>query len=131
MSTAVNASGGWELPEDLRMLQATVRRFMQNEVKPEEDKLTHDAVRLPPEVLKPLQAKARELGLWQVESPAEYGGAGLNLLGQAVVAEESSKCKMGAYIAACHAFGWDPPNVIFKGSKAQIEKYAIPTMQSG
>jgi acyl-CoA dehydrogenase len=38
---------------------------------------------------------------------------------------------MGAYIAACHAFGWDPPNVIFKGSKAQIEKYAIPTMQSG
>ncbi len=71
MSTAMNASGSWELPEDLRMLQATVRRFMQNEVKPAEDKLPHDATKLPPEVLKPLQAKARDLGLWQVESPAE------------------------------------------------------------
>ncbi|HTZ77858.1 MAG TPA: acyl-CoA dehydrogenase family protein [Stellaceae bacterium] len=131
MSMSQNASGSWELPEDLRMLQATVRRFMQNEVKPAEDKLPHDATKLPTEVLKPLQKKARDLGLWQVESPAEYGGAGLSLLGQAVVAEESSKCRMGAYIAACHAFGWDPPNVIFRGNKQQIETYAMPVMETG
>jgi acyl-CoA dehydrogenase len=124
-------NGSWELPEELRMLQSTVRRFMQNEVKPEEDKLEHDATRFPPDVLKPLQAKASALGLWCVESPAEYGGAGLSLLGQAVVAEESSQCRMGAYIPAGHAFGWDPPNVIFKGTRAQIEKYAIPTIASG
>jgi len=123
--------GGWELPEELRMLQSTVRRFMQHEVKPEEDKLEHDATRFPPDVLTALQAKARALGLWCVESPAEYGGAGLSLLGQAVVAEEASQCRMGAYIPAGHAFGWDPPNAIFKGTRAQIEKYAVPTIASG
>ena len=31
---------------------------------------------------------------------------------------------MGAYIAACGAFGFDPPNVIFHGTQDQIEKYA-------
>jgi acyl-CoA dehydrogenase len=113
------------------MLQETARRFMRQEVKPEEDKLPHDATELPADVLKPLQAKARALGLWQVESPAEWGGAGLNLLGQSVVAEEASQCKMGAYIPACHAFGWDPPNAIFLGRKDQIEKYAVPTLDAG
>ncbi|MFI5014832.1 MAG: acyl-CoA dehydrogenase family protein [Hyphomicrobiales bacterium] len=121
----------WDLPEDMVMLQETARRFMRQEVKPLEDKLPHDATELPADVLKPLQAKARALGLWQVESPAEWGGAGLGLLGQSVVAEEASQCKMGAYIPACHAFGWDPPNAIFLGRKDQIEKYAVPTLDAG
>src|SRR5271167_420610 len=90
-----DSHGAWELPEDLRMLQQTVRRFMQQEVKPEEDRLPHDAIEMPPDVLKRLQAKARSLGLWQMQTPGEWGGAGLNLLGQAVVAEEASQCKIG------------------------------------
>jgi len=28
------------------------------------------------DVLKPLQEEARKLGFWNVESPAEWGGAG-------------------------------------------------------
>ena len=43
--------------------------------------------------------------------------------------KKSSQCKMGLYIAACHAFGWDPPNAIFLGRKDQIEKYAVPTLE--
>ena len=126
-----SALGSWDLPEEYKMLRDTARRFMEREVKPAEANEPHDSFKLPYEKLRPLQAKARELGLWCVESPAEYGGAGLNLLGQCIVAEESVKCKMGPYIAACGAFGFDPPNVIFKGTRAQIEKYAIPTMQRG
>jgi len=122
---------GWDLPQELEQVRETARRFMQRKVKPAEDKVGHDAYALPPEVLKPLQEKARALGLWQVESPAEWGGAGLSLLGQAVVAEEASQCRMGAYIPACHAFGWDPPNVIFQGRRDQIERYAVPTLASG
>ncbi len=124
-------ASGWDLPDDLVMLRETARRFMRQEVKPEEDKLPHDATELPREALKPLQAKARALGLWQLQSPAEWGGAGLSLLGQSVVAEEASQCKMGAYIPACHAFGWDPPNAIFLGRKDQIQKYAAPTLEAG
>jgi len=131
VSHDADSQPGWDLPEDMRLIRETARRFMRQEVKPAEDKLAHDATKLPADVLKPLQAKARKLGLWQVESPAEWGGGGLSLLGQAVVAEEASQCRMGAYIPACHAFGWDPPNAIFEGRRDQIEKYAVPTLDAG
>ena len=123
--------GRWELPEELVALRETVRRFMATEVKPIEDRLPHDTYLPPPEILRPLQQKARALGLWFVQSPAEYGGAGLNVLAQCVVAEEAAKCRMGAYFPAAGAFGWDPPNVIFSGTRAQIEKYGMPTIAEG
>lgn len=39
--------GAWDLPEELRMVQQTVIKFMKNEVCPQEDKLAHDAYELP------------------------------------------------------------------------------------
>jgi acyl-CoA dehydrogenase len=123
--------GSWELPEELVALRETVRRFMATEVKPVDDRLPHDSYLPPPEILRPLQQKARALGLWFIQSPAEFGGAGLNVLAQCVVAEEAAKCRMGAYFPAAGAFGWDPPNVIFSGSPAQIEKYGMPTIVDG
>jgi acyl-CoA dehydrogenase len=127
----VDTLGSWELPEELVALRDTVRRFMANEVKPVEDGLPHDTYLPLPEILKPLQQKARALGLWFIQSPAEFGGAGLNVLAQCVVAEEAAKCRMGAYFPAAGAFGWDPPNVIFSGTPAQIERYGIPTIADG
>lgn len=121
----------WELPEELRQVQDTVARFMAAEVKPLEDRLPHDAYELPDEVLLPLQRKAREIGLWCVRSPQEHGGAGLSALGQAVVAEEAAKCRMGAYVPACGAFGADPPNAIYLGTPEQVRKYAIPGIEQG
>ena len=55
---AANALGAWELPEELRMMQDTMARFMKNEVKPVEDQLPHDAVGTPEHLLAPLRAKA-------------------------------------------------------------------------
>jgi acyl-CoA dehydrogenase len=121
----------WELPEELRLMRDTTRRFMQSEVKPHEDKLPHDAYELPEDVLKPLQRKARDIGLWCVRSPVEYGGAGLSLLGQAVFAEEAARCRMGAYVPGCGAFGADPPNAIYLGTPYQIEKYAVAAASVG
>ena len=84
-------SGAWELPEELVMLRDTVRRFMDAHVHPLEEKLAHDTVGLPREQLIELQAQARALGLWALQTPAEYGGAGLSVLGQVVVAEYTDK----------------------------------------
>jgi acyl-CoA dehydrogenase len=125
------AADSWELPEELRMIRDTVRRFMQQEVKPAEDQLEHDAYELPKATLYELQKKARALGLWCLRTPQEFGGAGLSLLGQAVTAEETAKCRMGAYVPACGAFGSDPPNAAFLGSPFQIEKYAQPAVDRG
>lgn len=119
-------SGAWELPEELVMLRNTVRQFMTVHVHPAEEKLEHDTVGLPREELLELQAKARALGLWALQTPAQYGGAGLSVLGQLVVAEEAAKCRMGAFFPALGAFGGNPPNIMFKASQEQFDKYARP-----
>jgi acyl-CoA dehydrogenase len=122
-------SGAWELPEELVMLRDTVRQFMAAHVHPIEEKLDHDTVGLPREQLVELQAKARGLGLWALQTPVEFGGAGLSVLGQVVVAEEAAKCRMGAFFPALGAFGGNPPNIMFKASTEQFEKYARPIVE--
>ena len=126
MASSGSDAGAWELPEELVMLRDTVRRFMDAHAHPIEEKLDHDAIGLPREQLVELQAKARALGLWALQTPEEYGGAGLSVLGQVVVAEEAAKCRMGAFFPALGAFGGNPPNIMFKASAEQFDKYARP-----
>ena len=127
----MDTTGSWALPDEYVMLADTVRRFMERDVRPAEDKMPHDATNLEPDDLVRLQRQARAMGLWCVQSPEEYGGAGLNLLGQCVIAEEASKCRMGLYFPAAGAFGQDPPKVIFRGNAQQIEKYGVTTIAKG
>jgi len=122
-------TGAWELPEEFRALRETVRRFVADEVRPLEEKLDHDAAGLPPDLLAPLQAKARGMGLWALQTPVEYGGAGLGVLGQVVVAEEAAKCRMGAFFPAGGAFGGNPPSVLFRASPEQFDRWARPILE--
>lgn len=124
-------SGAWELPEHLGMLRDTIRRFMADEVRPVEERQEHDCYALPKGDLQSLQAKARASGLWCMASPEEYGGGGLGLLGQVIVAEEAAKCRMGAYVPACGAFGIDPPSVIWLGTEEQRKKYGVAGIEGG
>lgn len=119
------------LPSELLDLRDVIRDFMKREVEPLESKLDHDAYKLPENMLDKLQQKARDSGLWQMGSPEEYGGAGMGLLARCIVAEEAAQCRMGAYVPACGAFGWDPPGVIFSGTDEQIQKYAVPAIEAG
>ncbi|WP_371878714.1 acyl-CoA dehydrogenase family protein [Conexibacter sp. DBS9H8] len=124
-------TGAWELPKDLKLLRKTVADFVRKEILPEEAKLDSEAYSLPLEALARVQAIARDAGIWCVASPEEYGGAGLSLLAQVVVAEEAAQCRMGAYVPAAAAFGWDPPNIIFEASEEMIQRYAVPTIEAG
>lgn len=119
------------LTDELIQIRETTRRFMDKDVLPAEAKVEHDACELPPELLGPLQARAKEIGLWAVRSPVEYGGGGLSLLETTVIAEETAKCRMGAYIPACGATGSNPPAPILLGTPAQIEQFAVPAIRDG
>lgn len=125
---ADHAADAWELSDELQDLRQVVAEFVRKEILPEEAKLDSEAFKLPPDVLARVQGIAKDAGLWCVQSPEEHGGAGLSLLAQVVVAEEAAKCRMGAYVPAGAAFGWDPPNVIFRGTPDQIERYANPSI---
>ncbi len=119
------------LSEELLSIRETTRRFMKNEVRPVEDKVAHDAYALPPELLEPLRNKAKEIGLWAVRSPMEYGGGGLSLMAASVIAEETARCRMGAYVPACGATGSNPPSPILLGNSYQVEKFAVPSIRDG
>ncbi len=73
-----------ELPEEMRLLQATVRRFVDTELIPLEGK-SMDGPELKPEIAAHLIARCKELGLWQIDVPEELGGQGLGLLGRSLV----------------------------------------------
>ena len=113
------------------MLRDTIRRFMRDEVRPAEERLAHDAYELAPLDLHRLQSMAKDMRMWCFASPAEHGGGGLDLLSQVIVAEEAAKCRMGAYVPACGAFGIDPPSVIWLGSEYQIQRYGRPAIEQG
>ena len=119
------------LPEELLQIRETTRRFMQRDVNAAEDQLAHDAFELPEHLLKPLQDKAKAMGLWAARAPVEVGGGGLGLLESAVIAEETAKCRMGAYIPACGATGSNPPGPILLGTQDQIDRFAVPAIRDG
>ena len=122
---------GFTLPEELRALRTQVRRFIQDEIIPLEQRLDPDAPELPAEDWKRLAAKTKAAGLWALGAPEEYGGGGLDTFSMCVVLEEMAQHRMGLYNSGCGVFGRYPPPAIWAGSKAQIEKYAVPTLREG
>ena len=72
----------FELPEEHRMLQDLVAKFIDRDVIPlEKAVLAREASGqksgLPPEEEEHLLATCKELGLWGLDVPEEYGGANL------------------------------------------------------
>ena len=80
----------FELPEELRILKAGLRRFVDNELIPIERKTT-DGETVKPEYLERFEKRAKELGIWQLDVPEEYGGGGMPILARAIVWEELSR----------------------------------------
>jgi len=78
------------LPEEFQMLKQTVRQFVDRELIPIEMH-SCDGNELKPEIKARLEKKTKEMGLWLLDVPEEYGGAGLGLLAQVVVWEELTR----------------------------------------
>ncbi len=131
MTDTSSAGLEWPLTAELLALRATVRSFIATEVAPREHGLDADALELPQAALDQVQAKAKQAGLWCVGSPEEFGGAGMSIFEQCVVAEEASRCRMGLEVPAAGAFGFDPPSVIFTGTPDQIKRHATPVVDHG
>lgn len=111
------------IPDDLRMLQQTVRRFVQEELVPLERELKEE---LAPEEQMRLRKIAMDAGLFMMHVPTEYGGGGVDTLGMALVLEETAKTIVeGEYI-----LGIDQPiNLMFNSTPEQKERYLYPVVR--
>ncbi|MCX5999249.1 MAG: acyl-CoA dehydrogenase family protein [Chloroflexi bacterium] len=125
---------GYQLPQELRMLQATVRKIIAEEIVPLERTMDPEAIELPKEDYDRLSQKAKAAGLWCLGEPAEYGGGGLNCFAMTVVSEEMAQHRNGLYGPAYNIFGPSIPPIppiIYSGTKEQIQKFAIPAIRDG
>ncbi len=77
----------FELPEELRILKGVVRRFVDNELIPVEME-TRDGETLKPEYQEKFLARAKQLGIWKMEVPEEFGGVGADLISLVIVWEQ-------------------------------------------
>ncbi len=114
----------FSLSDESRLLVETVRKFVETEVQPLEDETELNAV-IPPEALKRVKAKAKELGLFAMNMPAEVGGGGLSCIDHCLVEEEFGKTS-DALIR--RVFGQAYP-MLMACEGEQIEKYLLPTIQ--
>ena len=94
----------YELPEELRMLKETVRRFVDRELIPIElDSL--DGPKLKPDIQASLEEKAKALGLWQFDVP-EKGEGVVQAFRRAESVYEAARFKLRGLDPA-----WSPPGV--------------------
>src|SRR5262245_56350934 len=122
---------GFTLPEELRRVAEQVRRIVQDELVPVEQRIDPDAPDIPREDFLRLSGKTKAAGLWTLGAPEQWGGGGLDTFSMCVLIEEMAQHRMGLYNTGCGVFGRYPPPVIWRGTRAQIEKFAVPMLAEG
>ena len=75
------------LNDEQKMMIDTVRRFIAEELKPLEDEVENTGV-LPQDKALAIHRKAKELGLYALNMPAELGGGGLSNLDRILCEEQ-------------------------------------------
>ncbi|MDS9471586.1 acyl-CoA dehydrogenase family protein [Sporosarcina pasteurii] len=114
------------LSEEQKMVQQTIRRFVEKELIPLEfEVLKNEREGKPgisPEKLRELQLKAKEFGFWGINTPEKYGGADLGQMMLAIVLMEVSKTFVP------FTFGGSADNILYYGNEEQKKKYLIPTI---
>lgn len=80
----------FQLPEELAMLARQMRRFVDEDMIPVERE-TCDGEELKPEWRAKFEARAKELGIWMMDVPEQYGGLGMGLMASVIVWEELAR----------------------------------------
>jgi acyl-CoA dehydrogenase len=112
------------LSDEQKMIVETTRAFVENELYPYEAEVERSG-HLRMDLIKELQAKAMEAGLYAANLPEEVGGAGLDTLTWLLYEKELGK--------ANYALHWTcvarPSNILLAGNKEQREQYLYPCVR--
>ncbi len=116
----------FELSPDHKVLQSSVRDFVEKEVKPLAIQIDENH-KIPDELIQKISA----LGLLGSFIPEVYGGAGLDILSYALVVEEVSKAcaSSGVLISAHTSLACDP--ILHFGTESQKQKFLPPLAAGG
>lgn len=109
------------LTEEQTLIIDTTRAFVENELYPHEAAIERSG-HLDMDLVKEIQQKAIETGLYAANIPEEHGGAGLDTVSWLLYEKELGK--------ANYALHWTcvarPSNILCAGTEEQQEKYLKP-----
>lgn len=112
----------WIFTEEHEMFRKSVRKFVENEVKPHVEEWEEAG-----EVPRWLFKRCGELGYLGLKFPEEYGGSNAGLIMEAVFIEEFAKCGSGGVGAAIGAHSGIALTPIWRfGTDEQKKKYLVP-----
>jgi acyl-CoA dehydrogenase len=110
---------------EVRMLCDEVRRFIREQVDPRSRWIEeNDAI--PDDLLQ----MAREVGLFGLTIPEQYGGSGLDLAGKCAIEEEMGRTNYGFATLIGNHTGISTTGIVAMGSEEQKKKY-LPRMACG
>ncbi len=113
------------LKPEVRQLCDEIRRFIQKEVDPRSRWIEeHDAI--PDDLMR----MAREMGLFGLTIPEQYGGIGLDLAGKCAVEEEMGRTNYGFATVIGNHTGISTTGIVALGNEAQKRRY-LPKMATG
>jgi acyl-CoA dehydrogenase len=113
------------LSPEVRMLCDEVRRFIREQVDPRSRWIEeNDAI--PDDLLQ----MAREVGLFGLTIPEQYGGSGLDLAGKCAIEEEMGRTNYGFATLIGNHTGISTTGIVAMGSEEQKKKY-LPRMACG
>ena len=112
------------LTDEQRMIVETTRAFVEAELYPFEAEVERTGV-LRPDLIREIQAKAIEAGLYAANMPEAVGGAGLDTLTWLLYERELGR--------ANYALHWccvaRPSNILLAGTPEQRERYLFPCIR--
>ncbi len=112
------------LTDEQKMIVETTRSFVENELYPHEAEVERTG-HLRMDLIREVQAKAIEAGLYAANMPEEVGGAGLDTLSWLLYERELGR--------ANYALHWTcvarPSNILLAGTAEQREKYLFPCIR--
>jgi len=115
----------FQLPEEILQMKRMVRDFVDNEVEPLAMRIEEEN-----EVPEQILEISKDLGLFGLSIPEEYGGMGLTMTGKCALFEELGRTINGyTTILGAHN-GIGSVGIVTMGSEEQKRRY-LPRMASG
>src|ERR1700760_2265281 len=116
----------FDLSDDHRLIQSTVRDFARNEVAPAAAEELDREKRFPYEIVR----KLGDLGLMGIPFPEEYGGGGGDTLAYALAVEELTRVDSSVAITLCAHTSLGTQPIWLFGTEEQKREW-LPRLCSG
>jgi len=115
----------FDLSEEQTLLRQTIREFAEREIAPGAS-ARDEAARFPSELIP----RMADLGLFGINIPQEYGGAGLDAVSAAIIIEEIARADGATALIVASHNSLCAGHILSIGNETQRKKY-LPLLASG